>query len=204
MINVSRSDIYARDERGPAWFDEFLYSFSRSEESTTEGKLSVQEILNAINNKRTETVDSVVQDYRKQVGIDLVQSSDDVHEQNIKRASANFRPLSIRHAEKKVSVIDKIKSDPELVSAIESLCRHSGGTKKIQSLITFIRNHMGDAVSFSDEGVVKYLNECKDKFRENIAPDLNADHVGLVGTTNDSTMDRDDDIADYIKNDGAK
>lgn len=200
MSNVSRSDLYASDEKGPEWFNEFLRSFSGASDKPT----SVQEILSAIEGKRTETVDSVVQDYRQQVGLDLVRSTDGNDEQNIKQASTNFRPLSIRHAEEKGSVIDKIKSDPELVSAIESLCRHSGGTKKIQSLITFLREKLGNEISFSDDGVVEYLNECKDRFRENATPDMNADYQGLVGTTDDSAIDRDDDVADYIKYDGAK
>jgi len=200
MTNVSRNNIYARDEKGPDWFNEFLRSFS----GQTTKPASIQEILSAINNKKAETVESVVQDYRQQVGLDSVQSSDSSDEQNIKQAGLNFRPLSIRHAEDKRSIVDKIKSDPELVSAIESLCRHSGGTKKIQSLITFLRQKLGNDVSFSDDGVVNYLQECKNRFTESVTPDLNAEFVGLVGTTDNPAEDHDDDLADYIKNDGSK
>jgi len=202
MTNVSRNDLYARDERGPEWFNEFLQSLA----NTLNQPSSIQEILSAINNKKAETVAGVVQDYRERVGLDLVQSLDDYADDTVKQASvktSEFRPLSIRHAAEQ-SIVDKIKADPEISSALESLCRHSGGTKKLQSLVTFLREKLGQEVSFSDDGLMQYLKECKEKFRENVTPDLNADHVGLVGTTDDSAQDRDDDVADYIKNDGAK
>ena len=74
-------------------------------------------------------------------------------------------------------VQSETSSNPELVSAIESLCKHSGGTKKIQSLITFLREKLGNEVSFSDDGLIQYLTEHKERFRENVTPDMNADHV---------------------------
>ena len=200
MSNVARNDLYARDERGPEWFNDFLKSLADSPEKPT----SIQEILSAINNKRGETVEGVVQDYRERVGLDLVHSSEDqADDGTVKQASKRFRPLSIRHAVDQ-SAVDKIKGDSSLSSALESMCRHSGGTKKLQSLISFLRDKLGDDISFSDTELVKYLKECKEKFKEDITPDLDGDYVGLVGIKDDSSGSRDDDLADYIKNDGRK
>jgi len=59
MTTVSRNNIYVRDERGGDWFNEFLESFANDKPS------SVQDVLEAINNKRTETVESVVFNRRR-------------------------------------------------------------------------------------------------------------------------------------------
>lgn len=210
MSTVSRNDIYVRDENGPEWFNDFLGKLSKKSCGS-----SIQDIFNAIHNKKTETVESVVEAYRNQVGLDLV-VSDDVHgSDNIKTASekprpisirhasenqeSSFKPLSIRHASGEQSVVDKIKSDPELTSAIESLCRHSGGTKKIQSLISFLREQLGDDVSFSDDGLKEYLDSVKKRFSDNEPRDIDANYIGLVGTNDDGSGNREDDIADYTR-----
>lgn len=207
MSNVNRSDVYARGEKGPEWFNDFLNRIASGSYETA----SVQDILSAIYNKRSETVDSVVQDYREKVGLDLIRSTDESDE-NVKQSSRKedekisqaFRPLSIRHAAaEEESIVDKIKSDPDLESALDSLCKHSGGNKTIQSLINYLRDRLGNDVSFSDNQLVQYLEDKKNQFKEN-AEKENSEYVGLVGITEDSADNREDDLADYIKNDGAK
>jgi len=90
-----------RSERGPDWFHEFLEIYSQAADKPA----SVDDILNAINDKRSETVESVVADYRKQVGLDAFSQDDE--QAQIKQAS--FTPLSIRHA--KLNEEDSIATD---------------------------------------------------------------------------------------------
>lgn len=120
----------------------------------------------------------------------------------VKTSEACFRPLSVRHAEQEKSIIEKIKSNPELVTALESLCRHSGGTIKLPSLMNFLRSELGKEVSFSDSDLKEYLSDLKSRFAENVAPEGSSEHVGLVGLTDDDNYD--DDTADYATYDGAK
>ncbi|KKM16840.1 hypothetical protein LCGC14_1681770 [marine sediment metagenome] len=192
MINVSRSEIFVRDEKGPAWFDEFLRSLADSKSDAT------QEILDAINN---DTVDGKMQDYREQIGLDALSTTEDdtVKHSNIKEASG-LRPLSIRHAEELQSVIEMIEDNPELRLAIDSFCEHSGGTKNTHSIIQFVRNKLGkDVVSYSDEELKEYIEGRKKRFKHNMT-DKNLE-VGLVGL--DSQDIQDDNVADYATHDGA-
>lgn len=199
MTEVSRNDLYMKDEKGPEWFDDFLRSLA---DNANEASVD-QEIMSAINNKRGETVESVVRDYREQVGLDIVQSSDDDEGSSVKQASIKtkpFKPLSIRHAEQK-SIVDDIKQRDGLVNALESMCKHSGGTVKMPALINFLRKEIGNNVSFADEGLKEYLTELKEKFMEAKTPEESS-YVGLVGLTDDDNYD--DDAADYATYDGAK
>lgn len=199
MTKVSRNDIYVRDENGPDWFTEFLrtYDINKSAYPT-----SIQDIMGIITNRRGETVESIVKKYREQVGLDMVQSSDE-DDQQVKNASYTTRPLSIRQAAEE-STVDKIKSDKGLQDALESLCKHSGGHKSIQALISFLRDELGPDVSYSDEALKKYLTECKDKFMSQECEDKDdRSHVGLVGLDNANDI-YEDDTADYILNDGNK
>jgi ATP-dependent DNA ligase len=70
-MTITRNDIYVRDEKGPDWFNDFLQSFAKSKPA------SIQDILDAINNKRSATVEDVVSMYRDQVGLDLIANSED-------------------------------------------------------------------------------------------------------------------------------
>ncbi len=193
MINVSRSDIFVRDEKGPAWFDEFLRSLADSKPGAT------QDILDAINN---DTVDGKVQDYREQIGLDALstaeEESDTVKHSNVKEASV--RPLSIRHAEELQSVIEMIDDNPELRSAIDSFCEHSGGTKNTHSIIQFVRSKLGkDVVSYSDEELKKYIDQRKKYFKHNMTD--KAVDVGLISLNPQENLD--DNVADYATHDGA-
>jgi len=196
MINVSRSEIFVRDEKGPAWFDEFLRSLAESDSSTN------QEILNAINN---DTVDGKVQDYREQIGLDSLSTIEDGETvrrsaKEVKISEASIRPLSIRHAEELQSVIEMIGDNPELRSAIDSFCEHSGGTKNTHAIIQFIRNKLGkDVVSYSDEELKKYIEGRKKRFKHNMTNQKL--EVGLGGLDPQDTQD--DNVADYATHDGA-
>lgn len=91
MVKVSRNDLQMLSESGGDWFCEFLQSLAKYE------LLSVQDILNAINDKRPESVENIVQNYREQVGLDTINSSEE-SQSKIKQASIIHRPLSLRHA----------------------------------------------------------------------------------------------------------
>lgn len=122
------------------------------------------------------------------------------HESLKLKSTASQRPLSIRHAvamDKKPDIILVIKNDTKLQRDVDSLCRHSGGTKSTHSILKFLRDHLGsDAVSYTNDELTAYIEECKDRYRKNIQQsDVD---IGLVGT--DSQDQYDDDIADYAKN----
>ena len=192
MTKVTRNDLFVRDENGPDWFNEFLRSFSNSKPST------VNDILEAITNKKGETVESVVQSYREQVGLDALsqpEDTDNIKTSTTKQASS-VRPLSIRHAqEENKSVVEMIESSPELRSAVDSFCEHSGGTKNTHSIIRFLRDRLGkNAVSYTDEELLDYIEQRKDRFRKDIKEDNKVD-FGLVGT--DAQEDYEDNVADY-------
>jgi len=70
-IKINRNDIFVRDESGPSWFNEFLHSFAEQKEG------SAVDILNAIQKKKSETVQGVVERYREMVGLDIVADADD-------------------------------------------------------------------------------------------------------------------------------
>ena len=199
MATVSRSDIYVRDENGPAWFNDFLQSFANSKPA------SIHDILDAINNKRSETVDSVVQSYCEQVGLDVVSSAEDDKEsvKHAKESKASFRPLSIRHANEEArSIVERIKEDPKLQEAIDSHCEHSGGTKNRHALIHVLRELLGGEVSFSDDDLNEYLEERKNYYRTEADPSESSEYVGRVGI--DSNERHDDEVADFMRYDGAK
>lgn len=71
MSKITRSDVYARDERGGSWFEDFLESFAQEKEAYT------QEIMNAIHNKKSQSVQGIVDQYREMVGLDSVANTDD-------------------------------------------------------------------------------------------------------------------------------
>ena len=197
MPKVSRNDVFVRDERGPDWFNEFLHSVANSKPST------VNDILDAITNKKGETVESVVQSYREQVGLDALSHPEN---DNVKTSTTNTpakevkasspRPLSIRHAQEEgQSVIEIIESSPDLRSAIDSFCEHSGGTKNTHAIIRFLRDRLGkNLVSYTDEELLEYIKQRKDRFKKETKESDQID-FGLVGT--DSQEAYDDNVADY-------
>jgi len=107
--------------------------------------------------------------------------------------------ISIRQAYNQ-DIISIIESKPDIVSAIQSLCRHSGGHKNTHAIIRFLRNKLGhELIQYSDQDLIKYIEKIKNEFKS----DTNQEHVdvGLIGL--DNTNDFQDNAADYI-NHGAK
>jgi hypothetical protein len=156
--------------------------------------------MNAINNTQAKTVENVVKDYRNQVGLDKVNANeDDGDNPECKKSKASFRPLSKRHAmqlNQTPSVVLVIKEDPQLEKDVDSLCRHSGGTKSTHSIIQFLREKLGeDRVSYTDDELKKYIEDNKSKYKIDV-DDSDFD-VGLVGVVDLSEYD--DDVADYAK-----
>ena len=197
MTKVSRNDIYVRDEKGPAWFEDFLYSFSNNKQS------SVRDILDAITNQKSKTIESVVQGYREQVGLDSIKPDNDIAiKESCKIESSASRKLSIRHAtEENKSVVDIIKNDTNLQTSIDSMLEHSGGTKKIHSIIGFLRDKLGaDLVSYTDNELNNYIIDRKKHYSNTSKENERPFDVGRVGLADDY----DDDVADYALHDGAK
>jgi len=188
MSKIIRNDIYVRDESGSEWFDEFLRSLAEEKES------SVQDVIDAIQYKRSETVQGVVNQYRKMVGLDNIESST---EEN-KLKSKACRPLSVRHAKimsDNKDVISIINKDPKIREDIRSLCEHSGGTKNTHSIIDYLREKLGkDLVSYSDSDLIEFIEKTKRKYQGD-TEEQSAD-VGRVGT--DTEDHPDDNAADYI------
>ena len=114
MTKVSRSDIYIRDEKGPDWLEDFFKSLAGQKSA------GIQDILDAINNKKNQTVNSIVQSYRDQVGLDILGSSEDGGE-NIKEASiknaSEIGPISPMKLKKLESPDDILKDydDSEII-----------------------------------------------------------------------------------------
>jgi len=88
-MKITRNDIYVRSEKGADWFNEFLQSFAETKES------SYQDLLDAINYKKSETVQGVVEEYRKMVGLDSIGAS----ENKINSKASIKRPLYEEHAD---------------------------------------------------------------------------------------------------------
>lgn len=118
MTKVSRCDIFTRDESGGSWFQDFLSSMAGIKPA------NVQDILDAINNKRTQTVEGVVKQYREQVGLDIVGDVED-DEISIKNASikeaAALSPISPMKLKKLENPDDILKNydDSEIIIQIK-------------------------------------------------------------------------------------
>jgi hypothetical protein len=84
MTKINRSDIFVRDEKGPTWFNDFLESLAEEKES------SVQDVIDAIQYKRSETVQGVVDEYKKMVGLNSIV-------EDIKVEASTERPLYEEH-----------------------------------------------------------------------------------------------------------
>jgi hypothetical protein len=189
MSKITRSDVFVRDEKGGAWFEEFLRSLAEEKEG------SVQDVIDAIQYKKSETVQGVVEEYRKMVGLDTIEASDEKE----LVSQAGQRPLSVRHAKMlegpEEDIIALIEKDPALREDIRSLCEHSGGTKNTLSIINHLREKMGkDLVSYSNSDLIKYIEEAKKKFRGD-TEEQSVD-AGRVGT--DTEDHPEDNAADYI------
>lgn len=186
-MKINRSDVFIRDEKGGKWFEEFLQSFAEEKEGST------REVIDAIQHKKSETVQGVVEEYRKMVGLDSAASSEDG---NIV-VTASVRPLSIRHAQElnATNVISEIEQDPKLIEDMRSLCEHSGGTKNTHAIINFLRGKLGkELVRYSDKDLVEYIESMKRGYQEEFEEQRgNAGKVGI-----DVEDHPEDNAADYI------
>lgn len=181
-MSVSRNDIYVRPEKGPDWLNDFFDNIIK-QSGDIEADLERK--------KNGETVASVVEGYRKQVGLDLANDNEPM---NIKTASKK-QYLSIRQAQMEdATVIEIIEGDPDLKTALNSLLEHSGGTKKITSLIKFLRDRLGkEKVSYSDQALRDYLSDLKGKYIIEPEPEK-PEIAGLIGVEN---HDDGPDTAEY-------
>ena len=188
---MKRDYTYARGEKGPDWFNEFLDSFARSSDNTT------NDILSIINNKNGETVESMVRSYREQVGLDLIAQDD----QELTK-TADLKKISIRHNDYNDSnVVDMIKNDELIMAEIDSLCKHSGGHKSVYSLINHLRKFFGsDVVKLYDEELINFLQDKLDSYRVDDIEEFN--DVGAIGV--DPGTEYNDNLAEYALNNGAK
>lgn len=119
----------------------------------------------------------------------------------VKVSKSSFRPLSIRHAEERKSIVDIIESNPQLKMDLENMCAGSGGTKPTLTIINFLRDQLrGELVSFSDQELIDYINKIKDAHKQNMTGKKTVD-VGRVGTTTEDNNE--DNVADYVTH-GAK
>jgi hypothetical protein len=188
---ITRSDIYVRDEKGPEWFNDFLQSLA--------GQSITQNVLDAINKKRGETVEGVVSKYREMVGLDVL--ADDGENEINKEASV--RPLSSRHAKMMTrdpddeSIVVIIEKDPKLKADFESILKGSGGTRNTHAIIHFLRKMLGsEMVSYSDDQLIQYIDDMKGKYYDGKADDPPG-NIGHVGTESSDTYN--DHVADFIE-----
>lgn len=191
MTKVSRNEIFVKAERGGDWLDDFVRIYSEMKDEPT----SIDEILGAINNKRSETIDSVMEKYREQAGLNALSGSEQMH---VKTASTT--PLSVRHAalQGTPSAVSIIQKDPSVEKAIDSLCKHSGGTKSTHAIINYLRNVLGkELVSYTDKDLIKYIEDRKKAFRHEEPVEDMAD-VGMVGLEDDKDL-YGDGVADYVQ-----
>jgi hypothetical protein len=184
---IERSDEFIRSESGGETFQE-LFRLLTAQPNT-------QDLLNAINGKRTETVESLVQSYREQVGLDLITA--DEAELEVKTASIKkAKPISQRHKLAEPKVLILLQQDPALLGEVESLCTHSGGHKSNHALIDLLRERLGkDDVSLSDPELHKFLDELKTRVKQPV--EHHHHDPGAVGTRSNST---EDNAADYHGN----
>lgn len=212
---ITRSDVYSRSEKGADWFNDFLNSYA--------GGPTTTEILEAINQKRGETVESVVAKYREAVGLDALaqeESQDSMTAEASTRETIvlanDTQPLSIRHAEalkhddkededaeekdsdEPQGVVLIIEQDPGIKADLESLMENSSGTKNVHSILSFLRDMLGsDLVSYSDDDLIGYINDMKGKYSMDTADQEPTGYAGKVGV--DPIEDYDDNKADYIE-----
>jgi hypothetical protein len=182
-MTFNRSDDYVKQEHGGETLDEFFRLLTAASNPT-------QELLNAINGKRTETVASRVQSYREQVGLDLVEAEETLE---IKTASKKGCFLSKRH--KTASLQDLLQSHPELAQDIDSFSSHSGGHKDTHSILHALRDKLGpDVISYSDQELIAYIESRKEQHKDcSHAPQF---EVGAVGIGHEEPQDQ---LADYFK-----
>ena len=110
-------------------------------------------------------------------------------------AAKETKTLSIRQAQMRdKSVVEIVEADPNLIAAIESFCKHSGGHKSIHTIIEYLRERLGDIVSYNDDGLKEYIDGVKSKYK--VDKEDGCVDPGAIGT--ERTNQYTDNTADYI------
>jgi hypothetical protein len=192
-MTISRSDLFPPSESGGEVFEELAKLLSKEAHPNT-----VQELLNAISNKRSESVSDVVARYREETGLDLVLSENEVTVKTASPGPKNEARFLSKRQKTASEAPTSILTDPKIVKDIESLCSCSGGHKSLHAIIESLRstNHRND-ISYTDPELNKFIEECQAKHKES-CPDDSADtfEVGQIGTQQSNDEDR---VADYFK-----
>ena len=174
-MSFTRSDDFMKPEKGGEWFDDLLKQLA----TTTD-----QEITSIITGTQMETVESLTEKYKEQVGLNLIAKE----ESKVITASVKNKPLS-----KRAEVKKSIKDLPQVQQAVDSFCQHTGGTKSTHSIINNLRKMLGkENVSYTDQELLDYINERKKQFYTSDKEDMSHD-IGAAGTDKNYT----DDAADY-------
>lgn len=174
MLKVSSNYFNVRAESGPEWFNDFLRNFYK------------------ISEDKKLTVDAVVKRYRDLVGMDKI-GNDETDE--IKKESSC---LENKTAMRKLSKRHVVAIDKDVDEAINSFCKHSGGTKGTYAIISSLREKFGpERIKYSDDELFKYIESVKQKYGNfDKADDLD---VGAVGIDDSSESD----IAEYVQHGSA-
>jgi len=102
-FKITRTEEFARDERGSEWFRDFLLSFSGQKTA------GIQDVLDMMTNTKGKAVEKLVKSYREQVGLDLV-GSDAEDEELTKNAASSIKPIAPMKL-KKIENLDDISKD---------------------------------------------------------------------------------------------
>jgi hypothetical protein len=129
-MTISRADIYAVSESGGEVMEELRRIMSKD--------VGMQDLLNSINGKRTETIEEVVARYRKETGLEDVLSG---KIEVVKTAAKTGQYISKRHKIASQSLVEKY---PNIEKEIQSHCIHSGGNKDMHAIISCLRETYGN------------------------------------------------------------
>lgn len=177
-LKISRNDVYIRDEKGPEWFEDFLRSLAQ--QSTT------QNILDAINKKRGETVEGVVSKYRAMVGLDAL--ADDSENDINKEASHS---ISFDEFWKNSPKTVQLKND--IMDFSQSLNTWNLKYDAFPDVKKWIDEHM-KGFPYGHEEVYKYLSDVMKNRADNywnVSYEFRAqpDHKQLMGILADLAGD---------------
>ena len=177
MTPITRDNEYVRREQYGETIDEFF----RLLEAGTNSQL-----LDTLVSKQQQSVEHVLAQYKQDVGLELLTP-------DLTKTASAPRYISLRH-KLASAVVSVLQEHPELIKDIESLCSHSGGHKGVHSVIHFLRDKLGEDISYSDEALTKFILETKERFKDAL-PECCVEE-GAVGTQHQDHYD--DQGADYF------
>lgn len=110
MSSFSRDDVYMRGEPGASWFNEFLNEFAKEKAKSC----TTVDLVNAIYDRKPDSVNNIIKKYRDAVGLDLLTESDKKH-LGLKVSASGLGPIAPMKLKKVTSpeeILDKYeKSD---------------------------------------------------------------------------------------------